>query len=85
MGEKATGRGSLGGEGFLSAGSEPRSYSGCGGQKPTPADGEASRQKDGTRERICRPEDLEQLGIPVLGCVPDFRQEGDVAPAGERK
>lgn len=45
------------------------------GQRPEPPNGEAVRQDDGIAGRICRPEDLERLGIPVLGCVPDFRQE----------
>lgn len=45
------------------------------GQKPEPPNGEADQQADGITERIRYPEDLEELGIPVLGCVPEFRQE----------
>ncbi|MCR4419959.1 MAG: hypothetical protein QHH27_00995 [Clostridia bacterium] len=75
MGKKATGRGSPGGGGFLSARGGPRPRPGYGGQKPAPPDGETARQDDGITERICGPEDLERLGIPVLGCVPEFRQE----------
>lgn len=75
MGKTATGRGPRGGEGSLPAGGRGAALPGCGGQEPAPPDGEAARQDDSTRERICRPEDLERLGIPVLGCVPDFRQE----------
>lgn len=55
------------------------------GQKPEPSNGEAARQADGIAERVYRPEDLEELGIAVLGCVPEFGQERDVAPAGERE